>query len=134
MDSFGDLVSNMYKLAISDIATRYRTSQYYTFRNPEKILQLQKQLLHSKLESQIQFKSLEKQEPQECIQGLEQYKARIGQQKDKRELLRVAAGAYHLYFRRYVLLFQPKYGFNSRNGGIRTGNRYASDVINALLN
>jgi CRISPR-associated protein Cas1 len=34
-----------------------------------------------------------------------------------------------------VKLFDPKYGFDSRRGGgLIMNNRYASDVINALLN
>jgi CRISP-associated protein Cas1 len=136
LDSFGNLVSNMCKVMVSDTATSYRMGQYDTFRDPEKVLLLQKQLLHSKLQSQIEFfKSLEKQTLLECVQGLEHYKARIDQQKDKRDLLRVEAGAGRLYFRYYTALFQPRYGFNSRHGGgIRMGNRYAGDVVNALLN
>lgn len=63
------------------------------------------------------------------------YEARIEQQKDKRDLLGIEVGAGQLYFRNYAGLFDAKYGFSSRNGGgIKTGNRYASDAINALLN
>lgn len=55
--------------------------------------------------------------------------------KDKRDLLTIEARAGHLYFRNYAKLFDKKYGFVSRNGGgIKTGNRYASDPINGLLN
>jgi CRISP-associated protein Cas1 len=76
-----------------------------------------------------------KEELGQCVKGLLRYKERIDLQKDKRDLLRIEAGAGQLYFRYYTSLFSPNYGFNSRNGGgIRTGNRYASDVINALLN
>jgi len=136
VDSFGNLVCNMSRVMVSDTGTKYRIGQYDTFRNPEKVLYLQKQSLHSKLESQIRFlKLLEKEELDLFIAGLRQYKERIDPQKDKRDLLRIEAGAGQLYFRHYTSLFSPKYGFNSRNGGgIRTGNRYASDVINALLN
>jgi CRISPR-associated protein Cas1 len=136
LDSFGNIVCNMSSVMVSDTGTKYRMGQYDTFRDPEKVLRLQKQILHAKLESQIQFfKSLEKAELEECIKGLMQYKERIDLQTDKRDLLRIEAGAGQLYFRYYTSLFNPKYGFNSRNGGgIRTGNRYASDIINALLN
>lgn len=136
LDSFGNLVCNMSRVMVSDTGTKHHMGQYDTFRNPEKVLYLQKQNLHAKLESQIRFlKLLEREELEQCVKGLQQYKDRIDVQKDKRDLLRIESGAGILYFRYYTSLFSPKYGFNSRNGGgIRTGNRYASDVINALLN
>jgi hypothetical protein len=68
-------------------------SQYDTFRDPDKVLHLQKQTLYAKLEIQIQFfKSLEKEELCQCVKGLLQYKERIDLQKDKRVLLRIEAG------------------------------------------
>ncbi|MEW6604799.1 MAG: CRISPR-associated endonuclease Cas1 [Thermoproteota archaeon] len=136
LDSFGNFVCNMSRVMISDTGTKYRMGQYDTFRNPEKVLYLQKQNLHAKLESQIRFlELLGREKLKQCIKGLQQYKDRIDAQKDKRDLLRIESGAGIIYFHYYNSLFSPKYGFNSRNGGgIRTGNRYASDVINALLN
>lgn len=136
LDSYGNLVAAMNRVMVSNTATKYRMGQYDTFRDPVKVLLLQKQLLKDKLESQIGFlKSLRKPELTECIAGLEKYIERIEEQKDKRDLLRIEAGAGRLYFRNYTSLFNPKYGFVSRNGGgIRIGNRYASDIINALLN
>jgi CRISPR-associated protein Cas1 len=136
LDSYGNLVSNMTRVMVSNTATKYRMRQYDTFRDPIKQLFLQKQSLTAKLDSQITFlQSLEKPELNECIEGLSEYKRKIEAQKDKRDLLRIEAGAGQLYFRYYTRLFDAKYGFNSRNGGgIKTGNRYASDVINALLN
>lgn len=136
LDSFGDLVANMNNVMSSETATRYRMGQYDTFRNPEKVLYLQKELLIAKLESQICFLgSLQKSELSGCLEGLEKYKNRVQDQKDKSDLLRLEAGAGRLYFRHYTSLFNPKYDFISRRGGgIKTGNRYASDVINALLN
>src|SRR5919198_3082375 len=55
LDSFGNLVCNMSRVMVSDIATKYRTGQYDTFRNPEKVLQLQKQSLHAKQLFKISF-------------------------------------------------------------------------------
>ena len=50
-------------------------------------------------------------------------------------MLRIEAAAGYVYFRHYTTLFDFKYGFQSRRGGgIKMSNRYASDVINALLN
>ena len=121
---------------VSDTATRYRMGQYDTFRDPVKVLYLQKQSLKEKLQSQIHFlQSLQESELKDCIAGLEKYKARIEERQDKRDLLRIEAGPGQLYFRYYTSLFDPKYGFDSRNGGgTKTGNRYAPDVVNALLN
>src|SRR5579884_481701 len=136
LDLYGNLVCNMTKVMVSDTATRYRMGQYDTFRDPAKVLHLQKQILHSKLESQVMFfESLKKAQLQECINGLRKYKERIDAQRDKRDLLRIEAGAGHLYFRYYTSLFDKKYGFSSRRGGgIAMSNRHAADVINALLN
>ena len=136
LDSFGNLVSSMTRVMISNTATKYRMGQYDTFRDAVKVFMLQKQSLRAKLESQIGFlQLLQKPDLVECIDDLQKYKERIEQQKDKRDLLRIEAGAGQLYFRHYVSLFDSKYGFSSRNGGgIKTGNRYASNVINALLN
>jgi CRISP-associated protein Cas1 len=136
LDSYGSLIANMTRVMDSDTATKYRMGQYDTFRDPVKLLYLQKNSLKSKLESQMNFLgSLQKQELLPCILGLRDYATRIEMQRDKRDLLRIEAGAGQLYFRYYTSLFDSKYGFNSRNGGgTKTGNRYASDVINALLN
>ncbi|AIF83429.1 CRISPR-associated endonuclease Cas1 [Candidatus Nitrososphaera evergladensis SR1] len=136
LDSYGNLITNMTRVMVSETATRYRMGQYDTFRSPGKVLYLQKKNLTAKLQSQIDFlQSLQKSELTDCINGLKKYKSRIEKQRDKRDLLRIEAGAGQLYFRYYTGLFDSKFGFDSRNGGgIKTGNRYASDVINALLN
>ena len=136
LDTYGNLVCHMSRVMVSDTATKYRMGQYDTFRDPAKVLVLQKQALRAKLQSQMIFlESLQKSELTGCISGLNNYIEQIEMQKDKRDLLRIEAGAGHLYFRHYIGLFDHKYGFNSRNGGgTKTGNRYASDVINALLN
>lgn len=136
LDSYGNLVCNMSRVMVSDTATKYRMGQYDTFRDPVKVLALQKQALRAKLQSQFNFlESLQQSELTGCIAGLNKYIEQIERQKDKRDLLRIEAGAGSLYFRHYTSLFDHKYGFNSRSGGgTKPGNRYASDVINALLN
>jgi CRISP-associated protein Cas1 len=136
LDTYGNLVCQMSKVMVSNTATMYRIGQYDTFRDPARVAYLQKQTLRSKFESQIRFlESLQKPELKDCIQGLSKYNGRIKGEKDKRDLLRIEAGGGQLYFRYYTLQFERKYGFHSRNGGgIKNGNRYASDVINALLN
>lgn len=136
LDSYGNLVSNITRVMVSSTATKYRMGQYDTFRNSEKVLVLQKQFLREKLQIQILFlQSLQKPCLEDCIAGLKGYQERIAKQADKRDLLRIETGAGRLYFLYYTELFDVKYRFNSRNGGgTKTGNRYASDVINALLN
>ena len=138
LDSFGNLISNMNNVMSSPTGTNYRIGQYDTFRDRTKVLYLQKQLLTAKLESQLSFlKGLDKDEMNEAINGIEVYLSKVNNPtiKDKRDLLVIEARSGHLYFRNYVKLFDQKYGFDSRRGGgIAMTNRYASDVINALLN
>lgn len=70
---------------------------------------------------------------EEAIDGLTAYKTEIDTAKDKRDLLTIESRTCYLYFRNYAKLFDRKYGLVSRNGGgIRTGNRYASDPINGF--
>ena len=54
-DTYGNLLTAMHQVMSSPTATNYRIAQYDTFRNPVKVAYLQKQLLKSKLESQIAF-------------------------------------------------------------------------------
>lgn len=121
---------------VSDTATKYRIGQYDTFRDPVKQLFLQKQNLTAKLDSQVTFlQSLQRSQLNECVADIRKYRTKVESQKDKRDLMRIEAAAGQVYFRHYTSLFDSKYGFNSRNGGgIKTGNRYASYVINGLLN
>jgi len=135
-DTYGNLITAMHQVMSSPTATNHRMAQYDTFRNPEKVAYLQKQLLRSKLESQITFlQSIQRPEVQEAIDGLTSYRAKIENARDKRDLLTIESRAGHLYFRNYAKLFNEKYRFLSRHGGgISLSNRYASDVINGLLN
>jgi len=138
LDSFGKLVANMNNVMASPTGSNYRIDQYDTFRNPSKVLELQKSLLSAKLQSQISFlKDLRRDELNETIIGLEVYLTRISSPtaKDKRDLLTIESRAGHLYFRNYAKLFPQKHGFLSRHGGwLVMSNRYASDVVNGLLN
>lgn len=135
-DTYGNLVTAMHKVMSSPTATGYSMAQYDTFRDPEKVAYLQKHFLKMKLESQSQFlQSIHRPEVQEAIDGLAGWLAKIDGAKYKRDLLTIESRAGYLYLRNYAKLFDKKYGFVSRNGsGIKTGNRYASDPINGLLN
>ena len=135
-DTYGNLISNMNNVMSSNTATDYRIGQYDTFRDPVKRLYLQRQLLTAKLNSQIEFfKSLEKEELEKAIEQLIEYRESINSYEYTRKFLVIESRSGHLYFRNYAKLFDKKYGFDSRHGGgLKMSNRYASDVINALLN
>ena len=135
-DTYGNLISNMNNVMSSTTATQYRIGQYDTFRDPEKVRYLRKKLLSDKLESQINFlRSLEKPELEEGIHKLQQYKNQVESLREWKDFLTVESRCGHIYFRNYAKLFDPKYKFDSRHGGgLVLSNRYASDVINALLN
>jgi CRISPR/Cas system-associated endonuclease Cas1 len=64
------------------------------------------------LQSQISFlKSLDRNDVSNGISGLSQYLAKVNSSTNKRDLLTVESRVGHLYFRNYVKLFDPKYGF-----------------------
>src|SRR5215211_3453497 len=64
------------------------------------------------LQSQISFlKSLDRNDVSNGISGLSQYLAKVNSSINKRDLLTVELRVGHLYFRNYVKLFDPKYGF-----------------------
>nr|AIF08532.1 CRISPR-associated Cas1 family protein (cas1) [uncultured marine thaumarchaeote KM3_31_E07]AIF08604.1 CRISPR-associated Cas1 family protein (cas1) [uncultured marine thaumarchaeote KM3_31_F07] len=117
-------------------STIYRMGQYDTFRDSEKVLYLQKEMLTSKLQSQIDFlKSLKREELTRGIEQLRGYKESISGHIEKRKLLTVESRCGHIYFGNYAKLINPVYGFESRHGsGLMMSNRHTSDVINALLN
>jgi len=135
-DTYGNLISNMNNVMSSHTSTTYRMGQYDTFRDPEKVIYLQKQMLVSKLQSQIDFlSSLKREELMRGIKQLRGYKESISGYSDKRKLLTTESRCGNIYFWNYAKLIHPEYGFESRHGsGLALTNRYASDVINALLN
>ena len=66
-DTYGNLVTAMHKVMSSPTAMNYRIAQYDTFRDPVKVLYLQKKLLADKLQSQINFlKDLRREEANEA--------------------------------------------------------------------
>ncbi len=135
-DTYGNPVSFMNGVMISNTAIKYRMGQYDTFRNPEKVLHLQKWILKEKIQSQINFfKSLENGSLENGITTLEQYISQIDSKTNLKDLIRIEAGSGRHYFLNYAKLIPEKYGLQSRRGGgLANSKRYASDVINALLN
>lgn len=47
-DTYGNLIAAMHQVMTSPTATKYRMAQYDTFRNPQKVAHLQKQILKAK--------------------------------------------------------------------------------------
>ena len=135
-DTYGNLLSNMNNVMSSNISTAYRMGQYDTFRDSEKVLYLQRQMLASKLQSQIGFfSSLNREELTRGIDQLRKHKETIKDYSNERRLLAIESRCGNIYFWNYAKLINPVYGFESRRGsGLMMTNRYASDVINALLN
>ena len=70
-DTCGNLISNMNNVMSSNTSTAYRMGQYDTFRDPEKVTYLQKQVLTSKLQSQIGFFNSKEIMPQEMYRPVE---------------------------------------------------------------
>lgn len=135
-DTYGNPVSFMNGGMVSNTAIRYRMGQYDTFRDPVKVLHLQKWILKEKIQAQINFfKSLENLELHDGISKLEQYHSQIDSKASLKELIKIEAGSGRYYFLNYAKLIPVKYGFQSRRGGgLANSKRYASDIINALLN
>jgi CRISP-associated protein Cas1 len=132
LDSFGNYISSMSNTMSSAVASQVRIGQYDTFRNEEKTLYLQKQIVKARLISQI---NLLKDYKLERIAELEHYLSMVEQARDRRDLLGIEAKGGTIYFGQYVRLFAPSYGFKSRRGDNRVmSNKHAGDVLNALLN
>lgn len=135
-DTYGHPYAFMNNVMNSNTATRYRMAQYDAFRDPDKVQYLRKWILDSKLESQINFlKSLERDDLQKGILQLEQYRKSVPSMKEYRDFLTLESRCGNIYFNNYTKLIPSKYGFDSRHGGgLVLKNRYAGDIINALLN
>jgi CRISPR-associated protein Cas1 len=135
-DTYGNPVSFISQPMVSNTAIKYRIGQYDTFRDPEKVLYLQKWVLKSKIQSQVEFfKSLENPELDQGVKKLEEYHSKIDSKTETKELRSIEAGSGRYYFMNYAKLIPEKYDFQSRRGGgIVNSKRYAGDIINALLN
>lgn len=135
-DTYGNPVSYMNHIMDSSTATKYRMGQYDTFRDPVKVKYLRKWILTAKLDSQIRFlDSLKRRDLREGISKLVRYKQNIENLHDRREMLTLESRCGLIYFRNYAKLIPSRYQFDSRHGGgLVMLNRYAGDIINALLN
>ena len=129
LDSFGNLVGCIHEVMSSFTGISRRMGQYDTFRDGMKVLQLQKRLVLSKLESQLDFVDGTTKEK------ISQYLERIPHVKSYKEIIGIEAKAGIVFRQYYTSLFDEKYNYHSRkNAGRRNKPRYATNVINALLN
>lgn len=111
----GKPVTFMNGMMDSLIATRNRMAQYDTFRNLEKCKHLRKQIISSKIESQLKL--------------LKMIGSDVTVLPDKEHLASI------VYFKEYAKFIPERYGFSSRNQNfIRNSKDNATDIINALLN
>lgn len=132
VDSHGKPTCMINGVMNSTTATKYRMSQYDSFRNKEMCKKLSVKTISDKLESQIRFlESLNRDDSGIIISKLKNYLEELSEENyDKIE--RTSAKAYFLY---YVSLFDKKYQFDSRNQSfIKQSKKNATDPINALLN
>jgi len=130
LDSFGNFKACLHEVMSSFTGSKRRMAQYDTFRDPEKILYLQKELVKAKLQSEIDFIK------DDSIKAkLAKFQEYVSGAKNYKQILSHEAKAGIIYRNYYVSLFDPKYGFTQRkNDGRRSKPRYATNAINALLN
>ena len=130
LDVFGNFKASIHEVMSSFVGYKRRMGQYDTFRDHPKVLYLQKQLIISKLESQINFVK------DESIRlKLKKFQNLVSHAKSYQEIVGCEAHAGIVYRNYYSSLFDAKYDFTQRkNRGRRSKQRYATNVINALLN
>ena len=110
-DTYGNLISNMNNVMSSNTATNYRIGQYETFRDPDKRLYLQKQLVIGKLNSQIGFfKSLDKEELVKAIEQFIDYKESINSYNERRKFLSIESSSNESFpYSKYLFQTYLKY-------------------------
>ena len=111
-------------------ATKYRMSQYDTFRIKEKREYLSRQIVRAKIDSQIKFlKSTENEIVKSGIKKLEKHVCSIGD-----NILYAEAVTSRIYFGAFSKIIDDRFEFSVRNSPITVKKYDATDVINALLN
>lgn len=130
VDSFGNFKATIHEIMSSFTGSKRRMAQYDTFRDPDKVLYLQKELVKAKLQSEIDFVK-----DYSIKTKLKRFQEFASKAKSYKEILSLEGKAGIIYRNYYTGLFDAKYGFTQRkNDGRRSKPRYATNVINALLN
>lgn len=130
LNTFGNLKASIQEDMSSFTGVYRRMGQYDTFRDPVKTLALQKDLVIAKLQSEIDFVSDDSVKAK-----LVKFQDYIRNASSYNEVLSCEAKAGIIWRSYYANLFDTKYEYDSRkNAGRRAKPRYATHVINALLN
>lgn len=130
LDTFGNLKCSIQEDMSSFTGVYRRMGQYDTFRDPVKTLTLQKSLVITKLQSEIDFVSDDSVKAK--LVKFQQY---VRNARSYKEILCCEAKAGIIWRSYYANLFDAKYEYDSRkNAGRRAKPRYATHMINALLN
>ena len=133
VDTYGRATTYLNPVTESLTNTRYRIGQYDTFRDPVKSNYLSRQILKTKLDSQINF--LRSTNKPELNEGISQIQSIRNQIEEKSLLLSLENTSSKIYFREFRKLIPERYEFVSRNQSfIRQTKNHATDLINALLN
>ncbi|MEO9309884.1 MAG: CRISPR-associated endonuclease Cas1 [Nitrososphaera sp.] len=130
LDTFGNYSASLHEVMSSFTGSKRRMAQYDAFRDPTKCLTLQKDLMISKLQSEIDFVS------DGLVRAkLMKFQDYVRNARNYREILSLEAKARIIWRNHYAGLFDESYQYDSRkNAGRRAKPRYATHVINALLN
>jgi len=128
VDSYGKLQTMIEPVMSSLTASSYRIGQYDTFRIQSKRKYLAKQIIHSKIKSQIRFLKSTNKELQ--LSKLEEHLTLLSEDN----VSKIEAVTSRIYFREYSKLIDERFEFKSRNAPLRVKKDRATDVINALLN
>jgi len=130
LDLFGNFKACLHEVMSSFVGYKRRMGQYDTFRDPQKVLYLQRQLIAAKFESEINFVK------DEFVKlKLKKFRNFVLQAKNYKDIVAHEAHVGIIYRNYYASLFDSEYEFIQRkNRGRRSKQRYATNVINALLN
>lgn len=130
LDTFGNYKASIHEVMSSFTGSKNRMGQYDTFRDDIKCLALQKDLMIRKLQSEIDFVT------DNIVKAkLAKFQDMIKRSSSYKMILSSEAKAGIIWRNYYSSLFDRKYEYDSRkNAGRRAKPRYATHVINALLN
>lgn len=130
LDSFGNLRASVQEDMSSFTGVYRRMGQYDTFRDGMKCLALQKDLVIRKLQSEIDFVT------DGIVKAkLSKFQDYVRNARTYNEILSCEAKAGIIWRNYYSGLFDESFQYDSRkNAGRRAKPRYATHVINALLN
>lgn len=129
VDTQGNPQCVMSGMKSSLTGTKYRIGQYDTFRIPEKRNYLSRQIVKSKIESQIKF--LKSTENPKIIPSIEKLETHLNNLEEN--ILHSEAVTSRIYFGAFAKLIDERFEFSKRNS-FKVRKYNATDVINALLN